>query len=96
MSRHIADKWLSSRRDHVARRYVGSSTVAAGHDIEHRYVLHRGDLIAVERRWGDGSITSSFDLTPEEGYEASRPYLKSRFATLGAERRVEIGTCPAR
>jgi hypothetical protein len=37
--------------------------------------------------------TPPFDPTPEEeGYEASRSYLKKRFATWGAEQRVELGT----
>ena len=37
--------------------------------------------------------TPSFDPTPaEEDYEASRSYLKKRFATWGAEHGVELGT----
>ena len=37
--------------------------------------------------------TLPFDPTPEEeGYEASRSYLKQRFATWGSERGVELGS----
>ena len=37
--------------------------------------------------------TPPFDPTPaEEDYEASRSYLKKRFATWGAEQRVELDT----